>query len=103
MELDWTKGEGSRTWSELCPSYLFAKVNCSKAKDIAQERRKTIFFPFFSPQKESKKVYVNFEHLSVEKSVLNSRYSTGILKTRKCFTKKAHRLADKGTGEQIYK
>lgn len=102
MELDWTKGEGSRTWSELCPSYL-QKLTVVKLKILPKKEGRLFSFLFFSPQKESKKVYVNFEHLSVEKSVLNSRYSTGILKTRKCFTKKAHRLADKGTGEQIYK
>lgn len=62
---------------EVHLSCLFAKVNWRRAKDIAQERRETVFFPsvfvFFFFQKDSKTVCVKFKHVSVQRLVLNSR------------------------------
>lgn len=55
-------------WLDVHLSCLFAKVNWSKAKDIAQERRETVFFPFvcvFSRKTQKKNVCVRIKHMSV--------------------------------------
>lgn len=91
---DWTGEEGSRMRLEVHLFCLFAKVNCRKAKDIAQERRKTVFF-LFSPRKESKQFI----------STLNAylcrswyyRYSTGIFQDVKMFYKKGTQVGTRGT------